>query len=1244
MLTDTRLRLRRAEEKAIKLAYSTPTRPLELPPFSLLPLLQPVFSLSSSRPTSPSKQPLASPPSSRFGQLVSTVAAGAGAAAAAATGADGGSGGGGASHKQLTVRALEAGDQRVWVAANDGRVRLYEVSDEAGELNASPGPLFGPLSPPGSPPSAGRRTPVKPPSVLDLVDEVYPTTAKKAVDRIALLPQVDKAVILSEGQLTFHSLPLLAALPASSFPTIKGVMSFALDEDELAAGVNDADEEGQGEGKKGMHLVVIKRKTVHWLRVTKDGLERIKDLPLRGGALLSLLRHSRICIADAENYSIIDLDAAEALPLLPISQEPHPEPLPPPPSAVSTSSASAAGGEDTASGAVTPPPPPGAPDPRHRPAIACVAESEFLIASHTGTTTLGVFVNEGGEPSRGTVEWASNVRSLVVDPQYTVALLSNNTLEVHSLSSLEIVQVVTLPSSPSPSSSISTFQPRALHKSWLGLELGAATGAAKLEIVEVPLLPSTSSSSSNPPSTPPRRQSRSSSLAASLTPSIRSSTPGHPTTTRIILQGRNGLFALTPLTLAVQVDALLDRGREADAEKLVEEFEEGLSKSGGQRGGMEALELSYAHLRLFFLSLRTLSFQSAFDHFLSSGCDPRVAIRMFEELPGRELMGEGERVDVVRGVEGEIRRGRTMDEYILDNLNRHYSPHIQPSVESAPSTVELRESLAFVAREGLIGYLTKWRERRRSGQMHAGDSRKVDMVVDTSLIALLSSLSASRLTAPSEITTFLSSSNDAVLPLIAPSLLSCGLHGLLADLWLKKGEVGRALEVWKGVAEHEEEKGTGGREAAVGKVFELVWERVREKEEVEKWGLWVLRLDQARGLKLFTDPRQTFTFDTRDLFAKMSAVDPFAADMFLESTVLQERDMDSRLHADLVKRYIGRLGELLAEPDAKAHLRQQESDYHSLPSSSTAPPTFLSFLTTSYDTSSPHALLDRVRLKALIFLACSSKYDISGAKKELEAMEVKGLRGLTLERVVVYGKLHLDRQALSLLLHTLRDLPTAEAYSLQSGDPLSSTDVSAAAAKLELPFSKRPRRQPSQSSAKREEEERRRREVARLLVEMCLAKSPSGEEEKPVASEGQIARLLETQAIHLDTLEILPLLPSAYPLNLLTPYLSRSLLRSLHAQQEASILKSLAASQNMDVTAKLWEVQKKVGPVVDLTGTASSENGPGGGEKEKKGIRVGEGEGKTAGAGRGEVGGEKALTVPPGGVLSLDDAVELDLP
>lgn len=155
---------------------------------------------------------------------------------------------------------------------------------------------------------------------------------------------------------------------------------------------------------------------------------------------------------------------------------------------------------------------------------------------------------------------------------------------------------------------------------------------------------------------------------------------------------------------------------------------------------------------------------------------------------------------------------------------------------------------------------------------------------------------------------------------------------------------------------------------------------------------------------------------------------------------------------------------------------------------------------------------------------------------------MKGLRGLTLERVLVYGKvrfsprrsslelttsrvlqLKLDRQALSLLLHTLHDLSSAETYSLQCGDPLSTSEVTAAASTLNLPFK---RSSKTLSAARREEEEKRKQGLARLLVEMCLTVKPTNEGEEigmegeRVASKEQVARLLETQAVHLDTLSV----------------------------------------------------------------------------------------------------------------------------
>lgn len=85
---------------------------------------------------------------------------------------------------------------------------------------------------------------------------------------------------------------------------------------------------------------------------------------------------------------------------------------------------------------------------------------------------------------------------------------------------------------------------------------------------------------------------------------------------------------------------------------------------------------------------------------------------------------------------------------------------------------------------------------------------------------------------------------------------------------------------------------------------------------------------------------------------------------------------------------------------------QLESEYINLVSSSSTHqvPTFLSFISGRFDSNSIHATFDSARLKTILFLSTSSNYDILAIKKSFEDMESKGLRGLTLERAIVYGK------------------------------------------------------------------------------------------------------------------------------------------------------------------------------------------------------------------------------------------------
>ena len=79
---------------------------------------------------------------------------------------------------------------------------------------------------------------------------------------------------------------------------------------------------------------------------------------------------SHLCVADQDNYNLIDLDAGLLFPVLPLSQDPSSPPV--------------------------------------KPSITVIGENEFLVLSWTGASTLGVFITGEGDPVRGTLEWPTH--------------------------------------------------------------------------------------------------------------------------------------------------------------------------------------------------------------------------------------------------------------------------------------------------------------------------------------------------------------------------------------------------------------------------------------------------------------------------------------------------------------------------------------------------------------------------------------------------------------------------------------------------------------------------------------------------------------------------------------------------------------------------------------------------------------------------------------------------------------------
>jgi hypothetical protein len=358
-----------------------------------------------------------------------------------------------------------------------------------------------------------------------------------------------------------------------------------------------------------IRLCIIKRKSMQLLSISHSQIEMLKEIPLRTTAIFAVLRGSFLCIADAVNYSLVNLDSATLTPLLPISQDPPDSP----PSEMHDLTPSS--GTHIAR-----------PKSHQRPAILSIEDNEFLVASHTGSTTLGLFIKENGEPTRGTLEWASNVKSIgkwdwfqrylilthlrhspAVDYPYIIALLQNNTIEVHSIHTQEIIQVMQVSSvaptdslspahaadslSPSPATRAERIQPRSLVSTTAGFpsrvvhlsagdpgfapllvpQMSHMNSLEKIEVKLVPIIqiekeiPETQTAI-HPPSTP----KKDSALSAARPKPVRTTSKYLSTVVaKTLLVGKDSIFALCPLTLVVQAEALINNNRVEDALNLL---------------------------------------------------------------------------------------------------------------------------------------------------------------------------------------------------------------------------------------------------------------------------------------------------------------------------------------------------------------------------------------------------------------------------------------------------------------------------------------------------------------------------------------------------------------------------------------------------------------------------------------------------------------------------------------------------
>lgn len=176
---------------------------------------------------------------------------------------------------------------------------------------------------------------------------------------------------LVEGQIHFFTLPSFDVL--QTIKPVRNVVTLAVDHHHLSRPPPSPENHVP---LMPIEFTAVKRQSLAMFSLRDNRLTYQKEIPLPGGASLAKRSGSTLYIADGENYSLVNLEQAISMPLLPISQAMDPTPIP------------------------------------IVPHILVCPQDQYLVLSWTGTGTIGVFLTDEGMPTRGTLQFDGHPDSI----------------------------------------------------------------------------------------------------------------------------------------------------------------------------------------------------------------------------------------------------------------------------------------------------------------------------------------------------------------------------------------------------------------------------------------------------------------------------------------------------------------------------------------------------------------------------------------------------------------------------------------------------------------------------------------------------------------------------------------------------------------------------------------------------------------------------------------------------------------
>ncbi|KAH8832816.1 hypothetical protein DL96DRAFT_1583497 [Flagelloscypha sp. PMI_526] len=644
----------------------------------------------------------------------------------------------------------------------------------------------------------------------------------------------------------------------------------------------------------------------------------------------------------------------------------------------------------------------------------------------------------------------------------------------------------------------------------------------------------------------------------------------------LLLLSRNAISSLVPSTLIAQAEALLNAHRLEDLVALADRQRKKL-ESRVEIDQDEQDELCYIFLLIGFQQLRETLFEDAGNNLFNGHLDPRILISYYPNLRGN-LFLDTDQADLFAGVQERMPSEASVEDIIIHNLVANYSPHLKPDTKSAPPTAELKKILLEAAHHMLEVYLRRWKARDEVSPSH--NSAQIRTVVDTVYLKLLANGEKtgelySMIQAEEE-----SKAHYIMFKEVESTLITTGQYNALTMLYRQRGADDRCLELWSKLVEGTYTDPDLPVQTALAGILSLL-SASKDRALVNRYALWLLgRGFTNEGFQLLTvlpstqqakrgrtksrpkttteQQRQEEQEDLKLLeeIEETAGITPEAKSAYLEWLTLGRRKSSSEFHTRFIRALLDQLFSSFQDENVLKLWRAKNSSFASS-TSTTSFPIYLSQSTPD----SPHK---RIRLKTLLFLQGSDLYDLNEVYHRLQDVNEKLSSVLVIERAVVQGKLGHHRETLSLLVRSLHDSVSAEAYCTLGGRAVIPPKTAMSVTVQSLAHHTEG---PAESLFTFEAvDEKLRKELIRTLLEVYMSDEGAG----PSSGKTKPSNLMNSQAVNLDVLDIVSI-----------SFLSRSLRRNVHASYEGKIVKAITAGQNLQVKDDAWDVLRDAGYFIE---------------------------------------------------------------